>query len=180
MHPPMVAIPAVQPAPVAADGRPIITQRQANWHVHVEGVKAHTAAESSGVDPDTATSLLNAGTVISGIQFPPITAAYVLLLPFMEAAVQGDERMQSEAFQLMAMAFALAEPKRTWALLNDKSSPQAWPDAVFSFSSVFNMPELKRLGEWINSELRRMQDEAESQDLGKSAPLPTQREVAAG
>ncbi len=158
---------------VSGAEKPTLTTRQANWHVHATGMAAQAVAEQAGCDPSAAASLLSAGSqmIIGGIAFPPIHAAYLLLLPAMNTLIEKDEMLNNEGFQLMAMAFSLAEPKRSWSLMRSQSAE--WPEAVFAFAERFTLGDLQKLGHWINGELGRMQDQAEVEGVGKSEPPPS-------
>lgn len=151
--------------------KPTITEIQANYHVYAAGMAAQDAATRGGVDPDTARSLLSMhGLTIRGEVMPPITAAYMLLLPFLNAAIEADPRMAAETCQLMAMAHALHSPSAAWQLLQEPAQAGAWKQAVFEFSAKFSPADLKKIGDWIADEMRRMKADVEDTE-GKS-PLP--------
>ena len=156
--------------PQSPQGKPIISEAQANFHVHVEGMKAQEEARKTGTDPEAAKVLLNAvagGIVIGPHTFPPITAGFILLLPMLTKACEQSATLNHESGQMMAMAYALVGPERCWKTLRSPDLAVKFDELVWEFAKDFTLEQLKELAAWIGTELQRMNGEAEEQNVGK-------------
>jgi hypothetical protein len=121
------------------------------------------------MDPATAEALLRAGVggkaTLEGT-LPTITAGFLLLLGPLNAACERIPTLNSEMGSMLAMAYAMHEPKDTWLLLdaqNDKSLAQT----IWEWARDIPVERVKAISKWISSEIARMNSDAESTGLGK-------------
>lgn len=142
---------------------PRISELQANFHVHTEGVKAEAAARSQGYDPLAANVLLNAaagGAMIGQMRLPPVTAGFVLMLEPINRACDKTIRLNSDYGNMMAMAYALHFPQQMWDLLA-KQDGALLEETVWAFGSGISLPSLKQMAEFIFAEIARLKGDVE-------------------
>lgn len=153
--------------PDETDPKPTITQREANWHVHKAGLEASQAAAAAGVTPEIAGQLLDAaaGLTVQGrngpINFPPITAAFMMLLPRLSKCRETCPSFANESGVLAATAYLLGDQEGAWQALRADPSGGAFESAAFEFSSQFGLAALKQIGQWLTVQMEAIQDDEE-------------------
>lgn len=165
-----------------AGAKPVMPLREKNWHVHIAGQRAEETAKKSGIDPDTAANLLdagNGGVMIGDVKFPPWHGALSLML-----ARLGDLRtklaiLRDTTSEMMAIAFCLAEPDAAWAGLRKDDGGKTFEDNVFQFGRKFSVDELREVMAWLAHQYQQMrgpepaQEEAPKKSEEAPAETPT-------
>jgi hypothetical protein len=149
--------------------KPTITELDANRLVFLAGVKAEKEAAAAGVSPDESSTLLNAGAggrVIGGITFPPIHAAYQLMLHRVGELAEKRQALGSPMGSMAALAFLLKEPQLAWRLLQAEDGGQLFDETVTEFAMALTMKDLAKVAEWIKEESDRLNP---ADDAGKPA-----------
>jgi hypothetical protein len=149
-------------------GKPVITQFQHDWEVHHAGLAAMEAAKAQGMDPNTATALLDGATglTVEGVRFPALGAGLVLALPQLGLLSAKSSLLQDAACQMAAMALALHDTPKFWRLVRG-GKVEDLEEAVFDFMSRFTLTGLNKITTWINAEYARLQGEAAEKEVGK-------------
>lgn len=167
--------PPVGGTPTAPADKPVMTQREANWHTHMAGMRATSEAQRQGYDPEAAAALLDAGVAgrrIGAHVFPPVHAGFLLMLGLVNQVSETLPSLKSESASLMAIAFCLGDPERAWVLLRAEDGWAAFEQACFEFASQFTLADLKDIGRWIGQQMELLKDpEPEDKPAGKS-PAP--------
>lgn len=147
--------------------KPTISELEANWNIHLAGLRAEKEAREKGVTEDQASTLMDAaagGRVVAGVLFPPITAAYMLMLNRVEELAKTEPVLGTEMGNLAALALILHSPEKAWALIRS-GSPQLFADAVTEFAMLFTLAQLKELMSWVGEESKRLAEHGD--DAGK-------------
>jgi hypothetical protein len=149
--------------------KPVITKKEANWQVHVAGLKAGKETEGAGIDPATASHLLDAaaGLTIAGVTFPPISAGFLMMLPLVEKLRTTCLSMSQEGGQLAALCFCLGQPDAAWQCLRQKDEGVSFEAASFAYANQFNLGELRTLAQWMTVQMAALNDAGEDPAPGK-------------
>lgn len=149
--------------------KPEITQKEANWQIHVAGLQASAQTEATGIDLATATHLLDAasGITVSGINFPPITAGFLMMLPLIEALRTKITSLSQEGGQLACLAFCLGEPSIAWQTLRKDDEGKTFELAAFDYAQQFSLSDLRQLARWMTSQMAALNDAGEDPAPGK-------------
>lgn len=179
-HPPGSQRPQVRTSSSEHEGKPEISQMQANFEVHKAALSAMTQAKQAGFDPDSATALLDnasCGLSIEGVLFPPLGGGLVLALPALGLLINKSTLLKDDSCEMAAMALALHDTQAFWRIVraNDVTKLE---EAVFEFMQRFSIGALKQITVWINTEYARLQGDAKAQGVGKleaaaSPPQPS-------
>ncbi len=149
-----------------------ISRREANWYIHLAGQKAAAAARASGEIPE-ADALLNSsvGLQVNGNTFPPIPAAFLLLIPRIDKLIEKYESdLAQESGTVMLMAYLLVNPEQAWSKLRSINSPEAmeaFEAEVFEFSLKYDVADLGIVSRWIAAEMARLKSDATAAEVGK-------------
>lgn len=149
--------------------KPVIPRKEANWQIHVAGLQAGKQTEGAGIDPATATHLLDAGTglQIGGVTFPPITAGFLMMLPLIESLRDKCISMSQEGGQLAALSFCLGEPDAAWQCLRQADDGACFEAASFAYARQFNLGQLRKMAQWMTSQMASLNDAGEDAAPGK-------------
>ncbi len=159
--------------------KPEITQKEANWQVHVAGIQASAQTEATGIDIATATHLLDAGVGIhlKGVTFPPITAGFLMMLPLIEALRSKIVSLSQEGGQLACLAFCLGEPAVAWQTLRKDDGGKTFEAASFDYAQQFSLADLRALARWMTKQMADLneagEDPAPGKPLASEVPLET-------
>lgn len=140
--------------------KPVISEIEANWNIHLAGLRSEKEARAKGIPEGSGETLLDAaigGRVIGGVLFPPIHAAFMLMMAKLEDLPEA-RLLRTEMDNMAAMGFILQCPKVAWPLLKAGEGKQLM-DAVIEFSAEFTLPELKEIMAWVNEELARLNNQ---------------------
>lgn len=135
--------------------KPTLTELQANQLVFLAGVKAEQEAAAQGVSRDESASLLNAaagGRVIAGMVFPPIHAAYQLMLHRVSEIAEKRQALGSPMGSMAALAFVLKSPELAWELIEADDEGALLEKTVTRFSMGMTMADLAKVAAWIKEE----------------------------
>jgi hypothetical protein len=149
--------------------KPEITRKEANWQVHVAGLQASAQTEVSGIDPATASHLLDAGTGLnlSGVTFPPIHSGFLMMLPLIESLRTTLVSLSQEGGQLAALAFCLGQPAAAWQTLRAKDNGASFEAASFDYAQQFTLRDLRQLAQWMTKQMAELNDAGEDPAPGK-------------
>lgn len=170
-HSPRDVIPG-QPGP-----RPQMTRQDANFNVHVAGMRAAEEAEKTGVSPQQADALLDAaagGRIIGGVKFPPIHASLLLLLPQLDGFKTHCPALASEAVSLMGIAYCVLKPAEARATIRAKDG-EKFEEEMYAIAEHLTLPQLKELGEWIADQMKLLNGDADAgeAEAPEKKSLPT-------
>lgn len=152
--------------------KPTIAQLQANQLAFLAGMKAEKAAKEQGVAPDDAAALLDAasgGVKIAGITFPPIHGGFMLMMGRVEDFAEQRKMLGTEMGNMGALAFILKNPELAWSMLKNPEAALLFEETVTEFTMHFTLPDLLKIGKWIEAEMKRLNDKGE--DAGKSSAV---------
>lgn len=149
--------------------KPTITKKEANWQVHVAGLQAGKETESTGIDPATASHLLDAaaGLTIAGVSFPPISAGFLMMLPLVEKLRTTCLSMSQEGGQLAALCFCLGQPDAAWQCLRQKDEGVSFEAASFAYANQFTLAQLRTLAQWMTVQMAALNEAGEDPTPGK-------------
>lgn len=139
-----------------------ITELQANQLVFLAGVKAEQEAAKSGIAPEESSTLLRAavgGKAIGGVVFPPIHAAFQMLVERVNDLTTQRRGLGSPMGQMAAMAFLLKEPEMAWQMIDAEDQGKLFEDTVIRFGLKLTLTDLKHVAEWIASEMKALSDD---------------------
>ena len=152
--------------------KPQMTQREANWHVHLAGMRASEQAEQLGTTPQDARALLNGavgGKLVAGMKFPPIHGGFLLMLTFLGELKEKLTALKSDSGSLMAISYCLGMPDHAWESLqlDDGGSGvitrALWRDGIVVALEGQSLPApngavlaLKELGAWVAEQMAAM------------------------
>lgn len=158
-------------------GKPLMTLEEANWHSHVSGMAARSAAESQG-DPIATAALLDGaaggGPVIGRWRLQPLTIGTFNVLQLVGSAhAKENPDGQPIAVGLMDIARAaliFAKPEWSYACLRPGSGKLTDFEAeVVELSFLLDPAAIKRANDWIEAEMREFFGEDTS---AKKSPSP--------
>jgi hypothetical protein len=154
-----------------ATEKPTMSRKEANWQVHVAGMQASASTEATGIDPATASHLLDAATglTVQNIAFPPITAGFLMMLPLIEGLRDKCQSMSQEGGQLAALAFCLGEPDAAWKMLRQKDDGASFECAAFAYASQFTLSDLRTLAKWMTAQMAALNESGEDPAAGKQS-----------
>jgi hypothetical protein len=148
--------------------RPTITQLEANWQVHLAGMRAEAIARQQGVSEEEGSTLLDAaggGCTIKGFKFPPVHGGFMLMLSRVEEFAKKKPILGSDMGNIAALAFILGCPEHAWAMLRNADAVDLFEEAVTEFAMQFNITDLKQIVAWTTKELQRLKETGD--DAGK-------------
>lgn len=148
--------------------KPTITELEANWNVHLAGLRAEQEARKKGMSTLDGITLLDAavgGKIIGGILFPPIHAAFMLMMAQVEPLAANNPALDTEMGNMAALALILHSPDKAWPMLREGHAA-LFAVAVTEFAMQFDLADLKELTAWINEEMTKLNSKGEA--AGKS------------
>jgi hypothetical protein len=160
--------------------KPVINRKEANWQVHVAGLNAGKETEGAGIDPATASHLLDAavGLTIADVTFPPISAGFLMMLPLVEKLRTTCLSMSQEGGQLAALCFCLGQPDAAWHCLRQKDEGASFEGASFAYANQFNLAQLRTLAQWMTVQMAALNDAGEDPAPGKRPDSEALHEVS--
>lgn len=135
--------------------KPTLTELQANQLVFLAGVKAEKEAAAKGLSAEESASLLDAasgGRVIAGIVFPPIHAAYQLMLHRVSELAEKRQSLGSPMGSMGALAFLLKNPELAWQIIQADDEGALFEKTVIEFAMHLTMADLAKVAAWIKEE----------------------------
>lgn len=152
-------------SPAVASGKPTITELQAKELIFRAGVAAEQAAGAQGISHGDAATLLDAasgGTRIAGIVFPPIHAAFMLMLGRVEEFAKERANLGTDFGNMAALAFVLKNPALAWEMLQNDEAAKLFEDTVTTFAMKFTLADLKEISNWVAKEMHRFSEKGET------------------
>ena len=158
----------------SAPEKPVISEVQANWHVHNTAIEAQTAARAQGCEPGAATALLDGavGLIVEGVAFPSMGGGLVLALTRLNELTAKSTVLQDTSCEMAAIAYVLYDTKAFWRMAR-QADVTALEDAVFEFMQRFSLGALRQITGWINTEYARLRGDAEDKQVGKPEAAAT-------
>lgn len=141
-----------------------LSELEANWHTHLAGMRAEKAARERGTDEGAAEALLDAacgGKIIGGIKFPPIHAAFLMMMAKAQGIAQRNpdmacDMMSSDMGHLGALALILHSPELAWQIMKRPDAETLFAEAVTEFAMQFDLIQLKEIVSWIMEDMDRL------------------------
>lgn len=174
-------LPDGTPRPRTADGQPLMTQAEANWHSHVSGVAARETAQAGGADPVACSALLSGaamimeGTIdVAGIPMQPLSIGTFLCLERLGSAyaVENATGQPLAIGQMDIARAALVFQRPDWCyLMLEAGDLAAIQKEAVKLSFRMTAPVLREVNAFINAQMAEFFD-APTTEKKSSSPSP--------
>lgn len=181
-------LPDGSPRPVhPGSGKPVMTEREANWHAHVSGLAERQEVERR--DP-AAEPLLDAGTrpqatpeIIGGIELWPMSIGHFLALEKLGSAYASQDGGALGILDVALAALVFHRPEWCWETLQAGGRHQLDAEAS-RLAFKLTAPVLREINAFIESEMAEFADkeghpEKKSRPTEEPPPSPSSSTPAA-
>jgi hypothetical protein len=158
------------------DGKPVITELEADFRETLAGVQAEQVAIRQGADPGTLGLLMKSGDgpptvcgfTLQGIQGGQLTLAALTTLQLMESAVSFPTGSQ----RTVGAILCIADPVKYWGVLTSTSEEFITVVNETIFERGIKVSEMTKIDAYIKGCISQAQEDQEQiESFSKASPL---------